>query len=629
MTSPSKAFHILKNMGPRYVLYRLKHEFDKRSGALVPRFPTNPPRKQFVTLEEWRNNAPPFFFESRETLGVKKRKAAKLKTTAHRILQGELLFFSSSWKDLGKDYDWITNPENGYQYDVSQHWSKINDYSKKAGDIKYVWEKSRFTFFQTILRYDHHYAEDHSEWVFGQMDDWIKANPLNQGPNYRCSQEISLRIINWCFALYFYKHSRSLGEERWQAYLNSIYWQLHHVFKHINFSKIAVRNNHAITETGMLAISHLLFPFFPGSEKWSRLGRVWLEKEVDYQVYNDGTFLQFSMNYNRVVVQLLTLFLRLSELHGQKLSSKTYDKAYKTLEFLYSCQEIRSGKLPNYGANDGALFFNWSNADFLDYRPSLNALHSLLTHQDLYSDEYDEWREETQWWGGQPSDSSYAPLVPVTGIKHFKDGGYFVIREEESLLFLRAGGHRDRPSQADNLHFDAWIGEVNIARDAGSYLYNTSEKMLRYFMGTASHNTVMIGDYDQMLKGGRFMWYYWSDLVYSTTEETQEYYSITAKVRVFKHLQGNITHKRRVLKWKNRLKWEIQDELENVPKSLMCHQLWHLEHEVLDRWTAYSGDQKVEPILKKDWFSRYYGTKQEGHSMIFPFRGSIKTIFEL
>ena len=33
------------------------------------------------------------------------------------------------------------------------------------------------------------------------------------------------------------------------------------------------------------------------------------EKEIDYQIYKDGTYLQFSMNYQRVVVQLLTWVL--------------------------------------------------------------------------------------------------------------------------------------------------------------------------------------------------------------------------------------------------------------------------------------------------------------------------------
>lgn len=43
--------------------------------------------------------------------------------------------------------------------------------------------------------------------------------------------------------------------------------------------------------------------------------------------------------------------------------------------------------------------------------------------------------------------------------------------------------------------------------DGGSYKYNTTEKLLRYFMGTESHNTIMLEGHDQMLKGDRFIWY--------------------------------------------------------------------------------------------------------------------------
>ena len=30
-----------------------------------------------------------------------------------------------------------------------------------------------------------------------------------------------------------------------------------------------------------------------------------------------------------------------------------------------------NGRLPNYGANDGALFFKLNDAEYSDYRPSL------------------------------------------------------------------------------------------------------------------------------------------------------------------------------------------------------------------------------------------------------------------
>ena len=92
-----------------------------------------------------------------------------------------------------------------------------------------------------------------------------------------------------------------------------IYASVHHVYHHINFSRIAVRNNHAITETLFLTVSNVLFPFIPETKKWAADGKKWFEEEIDYQIYNDGTFLQFSMNYHRVVVQLLSLGTALFE----------------------------------------------------------------------------------------------------------------------------------------------------------------------------------------------------------------------------------------------------------------------------------------------------------------------------
>ena len=205
----------------------------------------------------------PFLVLERDLLDINKHSNNLLKEKTDRIVTGELLFFSWEWRKLGDNYDWVTNPVNGYKYDINRHWSEVPDFSKESGDIKYVWEKSRFTYLLTIIRNDHHNNEDHSEFVFKEIEGWIDANPVNQGPNWRCSQEISLRIFNWCFALHFYKNTKALTENRWDKIQNVIYWSLHHVYHHIDFSRIAVRNNHAITETlfWLLAIfCSLLFP---------------------------------------------------------------------------------------------------------------------------------------------------------------------------------------------------------------------------------------------------------------------------------------------------------------------------------------------------------------------------------
>src|SRR5690606_12097883 len=102
--------------------------------------------------------------------------------------------------------------------------------------------KSRFSYILHLIRYDYHFDSDQSEFVFSEIESWIDSNPINNGPNWRCSQEISLRIFNWCYALYYYQHSPSLTEKRWEKIQRVVYASLHHVYHHIDFSRIAVRN---------------------------------------------------------------------------------------------------------------------------------------------------------------------------------------------------------------------------------------------------------------------------------------------------------------------------------------------------------------------------------------------------
>lgn len=621
--------NFLFNMGPRYVAFRLWYEFQKRTGLLKRKFPVNTSLKYFISLEEWRNNPPAFLISAREALDFEKNPSANLENEAKKILEGQLQFFNSEWKMLGKDYDWITNPQNGFQFDSHKHWTQIPDLSPLSGDIKYVWEKSRFGYLQTIIRYDYHFGLDHSEWVFQQLDSWIEANPINQGPNYRCSQEMSLRLLNWMYALYFYQNADALTAERWNSYQHVIYWHLHHIYHHINFSRIAVRNNHAITETAMLFISAMLFPFIPETKHWSAKGKKWLEQELNYQIYDDGTYLQFSMNYQRVVVQLLTLSLKIGELHQNPLSSGAYEKAYRCLNFLYQCQQLKNGYLPNYGSNDGALFFKWSSAEFRDYRPQLNSLHKLLTGKNLYSDEeMKSWGEDASWLGLSGYSQyhhHYDPLSQENGIISFPVGGYYLIREEETLTFLRCGTYKDRPHQADMLHIDVWVDGQNILHDSGSYSYNAAPETIRYFMGTVSHNTVQLADYDQMLKGSRFIWFFWIKRTQVNIRETEEYWEVEASAEVYRYLGKKIWHKRVLRKTKRKNRWEVEDTIANKPLELQAIQNWHTLYSDQLRFKCESHSIKKE----KGWYSSSYGSRVESTNFKIPFDQHIITEIQI
>ena len=591
----------------RYVSYRLFYELQRKSGILKLKFPINPKPIHSLSLAEWKASPQPFFFQLRETIALVKKPNNILKEAFDNILSGKIQFFNYQYFDLGNDYDWITNPDSGFQYDIQKHWTEVNDYSKEAGDIKYVWEKSRFSFLYTIVRYDYHFEEDHSQFVFQQITDWIEKNPLNCGPNYKCSQEISLRILNWIFALYFYQNSPHLTDALFSKIIQSIYWQLHHIYHNINFSRITVRNNHAITETLTLYMVTALFPQFPNSSLWRKKGKKWFEQEIAYQIYDDGTFLQFSMNYHRVVIQLLTWAIRISDLNGDKFDNCVYEKSYQSLNFLYQCQEDSNGYLPNYGSNDGALFFKLSDSDYLDYRPQLDALHILLTGESLYSA-----ATEDSFWYGKSSSSSFHPLKKQFGILRFDTGGYYLIRETDTMTFVRCGRHKDRPAHADNLHLDVWYKRENILMDGGTYKYNTDKEDLDYFMGTASHNTIMLDNQDQMLKGARFIWYYWSQAVDMKIKEEQDYFELKGRVSCFRQLSGSIIHERIVRKMKNKPEWFIEDRIENKPEFVRMKQLWHTPDV-----KKLHFDSNQPSIIKKSVCSHYYGQKAMIDQIVF------------
>ena len=405
-----------------------------------------------------------------------------------------------------------------------------------------------------------------------------------------------------------------------------MYRQLEHVFDNIEFSRIAVRNNHAITECLALYVSGLLFPFYPTAKKWKVLGKRWLQEEIVYQVYPDGTYLQFSMNYHRVALQLMSWAIRLAELNKETLDELVYSRARRSLHFLNSCQDYTSGQLPNYGNNDGAWFFPLSDTDFRDYRPLLNTASLILDKKNLYAD-VTHCLEDAAWYGfdvRRRERATQTITIPAT-TESFKRGGYFVHKDQDTLTFLRCGAYKDRPGQADNLHLDLWIKGENVLRDAGSYLYNTEEQTIRYFAGTQGHNTVMLGAYDQMLKGPRFIWWYWTKWKEANVKEDDEKFVIIGKIPVFPQAGKNIQHQRKITKWKNQLVWEIEDELLNKPSSLPMIQRWH-PSDVGSRslhWTVSDQEgKKVNATQEEGWYSSHYGSREATKDIAFITSGS-------
>lgn len=607
------------NMGLRYIGFRLGREMMSRTGLLKFRFPLNPEPRTYISLADWKRQQVNFFFRSGKSISVTQNPCPELKKTYEDIRSGKILFFNSVLMDLGADYNWITNPDTGHIYDISLHWTQISDFSADAGDIKYVWEKSRFAYLMDVIRYDYHFGQDCAAFVFREILSWIEHNPVNYGPNYRCSQEMSLRVLNWTFALYYYRDSKELTESVFFQIQNAIYHHLRHIRDNINFSRIAVRNNHALTETLCLYLCGLLYPALPGSEELKRLGKKWFEEEIAYQIYEDGTFLQFSMNYHRVAVQLLTWAITLSEKNNDRFAPVVYQRALKSLVFLRTCMNVVNGWLPNYGNNDGALFFRYNNAHFRDYHPQLDALASAIGLKLFLG----KTTEETGWYGLKNASEC---LEIADGTHSFPIGGYYVIREPATLTFIRCGNHHNRPLQADNLHVDIWYHGQDLLIDAGSYKYNTDEQTLRYFSGSRSHNTVMLNDKDQMQKGIRFIWYFWTQRISAIFRESEDDFEFSGSITAFRQIKKGIVHKRTIRKTRDKPEWIITDEVSGAPDNATITQLWHLHPENAGMLTfcATDGDNSELKLYRTDgWYSGLYGYREKSEEYYFCTNGAI------
>jgi hypothetical protein len=305
-----------------------------------------------------------------------------------------------------------------------------------------------------------------------------------------------------------------------------------------------------------------------------------------------------------VVIQLLTWAISLAEKNEEKFSAIVYERAHASLNLLVNCQDQASGRLPNYGSNDGSLFFNWNDESFRDFRPALDTLHFVLTGQSLYKRSY----EDRVWFGIDQGILNLKPLTLNDEPQSFPKAGIFTFRKNDLLIFINCVTYKVRPLQADNLHLDMWCKGENLLVDGGSYRYNTSPDTVRYFMGTESHNTVMLGRHDQMRKGPRFIWLNWTAALQAEWKMEENNIVFEGAISAYNHL-GKIVHHRRVLINESVNKFLVTDKLIGKSDEVM-RQLWHLLPDHKDCIKIETQTEGASVVQSEKNYSSTYGVME-------------------
>ena len=418
---------------------------------------------------------------------------------------------TKSWRDKGLCFsfhefeisgipDWHANPfKIGVRADDVTAWHKISDFNDQVGDIKTVWEASRFdwvlTMAQRTVSGDYNELARLNNW----LENWIVKNPPYRGVNWKCGQEASIRVMHLAMAVLIFYQNNSPSES-----LKKLI-EIH--LKRINSTMsyaIAQCNNHATSEAAALFIGGQLVGG-PYGKKISKKGRRTLESVVQRLIDTDGTFSQYSLNYHRLMLDTLCMAEIWRMKNGEpRFCEKFYVCCQASSKWLINLINLNTGGGPNVGANDGARLLQLTNSKYGDFRPTVQLSYALF-FQERAIKEVGPWDDCLKWLNIERPQKFTQPENSFLADK----GGFVVLRNKQSMVLMRYPRFKFRPSHADALHVDLWVKDLNILRDGGTYSYNTESKWINYFSGIESHNTVQFDDLEQMPRISRFLFGNW------------------------------------------------------------------------------------------------------------------------
>jgi hypothetical protein len=206
MASLLRRMEAVRRLGLGWVAWRGWYELRRRGGLYKRRFPA--PAWGDVTLASLlspggpadpdgyralrERSAAKFFFAAGALPGAATLMAVMgdegrrhTIAVADDACIGRLCFFSRRVFEMGRPVDWRRNPFLNVRLDSDAHWCDWTAFSPEQGDIKDVWEPSRFSCAFWLARaYALTGDEKYPRAFWEHFESWRQQNPPNRGPNW-------------------------------------------------------------------------------------------------------------------------------------------------------------------------------------------------------------------------------------------------------------------------------------------------------------------------------------------------------------------------------------------------------------------------------------------------------------
>ena len=481
-----------RTYGLRGIARRATYELERRTGRLDRHAPSNPPPALHLELDldtarlrRWLEHQ------------VVERDAA---LDADALLGGQVALYGGRPSAVSWPPAWNRHPATGLELPTSV-WSELAD-TGALGDVKDPWELSRLCWTGRLLRAAASSGERHYLQALREAIHSFRSTcPPGRGVQWMNGQEIAVRGMVLLFSW-----SVLMPEERTPELVDDLdailVPSVRRVAATLRYAA-SQRNNHYVTEAAFLWTAAAAAPGLEHRARVLARAGAALEEAVGDQFGDDGAYAQHSFTYQRLALHSLlwvAATARSTGIDPPVALQEVFERSYRLLSNLV---DPRSGRVPNFGANDGALLFALSSQPIGDFRPLL--VHLALAAGLAPSVAEGLWDEEAAWFGYDTTTIRQATPPP----RPSAPSAYHVLRGANSLAFLHAGSHRHRPGHADQLNVDLWIRGTNVARDLGTFRYTAPDPWRNALSGDDVHNVAVVDHATQARRIGRFFWLDW------------------------------------------------------------------------------------------------------------------------
>ncbi len=472
---------------------------------------------------------------------------------------------------LGPTIDWCCDFKTGFRW--PQGYVKdmvLVDPSFKA-DIKIPWELSRG--YQLIRLAQAFWLTDDERFAREAMDQWhawVEGNPVLRTCNWGNAMEAAIRIANWCVVFTLTRESAAQTTQVRERFLRSALEHGRFIASNLERSEGYPTSNHYLADLVGLVYLGVLTPYFKESAAWLEIGLRGLESEVLIQVGADGLGYEGSINYHRLVGELLLCAFELARENGHALSETAWTRVVSMAEATLHYTRP-DGRVPLIGDVDNGRLHRLTPEAPDDHRSFLG-LASALTGRDDLASAAGIARAEGFWWSERLEVSAAQPSPAALPSRLFDVSGLAILRAEGAHVVVHCGDPR---GPRGHFHNDSLSAEVSLMNrawivDPGTYAYTSSESDRNDFRRTRAHNTVQVdqAEINEILPGQLF------DLLFSSHPRIVEWTTSAEETRMvgehdgYKRLAGVGRHRRRItLNKAGRV--EIEDEVSGENSHLV------------------------------------------------------------